>query len=144
MRSVTVVRVLLAFAAVSAGMVGAWAMLAPRSFYDNFPGSGHHWVAVDGPFNEHLVRDVGELNVALLVVLVAAFVWMTRPLLITAALAVIAYYVPHLVYHAAHTDLYSTSDAVAELGGLASNAVVALVVLFLVLRPTAERAQATT
>ncbi len=57
--------VLLAVIAIGYAGVGAWAALAPRSFYDDFPGGGRHWVAVDGPFNEHLVRDVGTLNLAL-------------------------------------------------------------------------------
>ena len=44
----------------------------PRSFYDDFPGAGRTWVAVDGPYNEHLVRDVGGLNLALAFVAVLA------------------------------------------------------------------------
>src|SRR3954464_2911879 len=39
---------------------GVWAQLAPRSFYENFPG-GEGWIAGDGPYNEHLVRDIGGL-----------------------------------------------------------------------------------
>ena len=47
--------------------VGAWALAAPRSFYDGFPMPGllGAWVASDGPYNEHLVRDVGSLYLAL-------------------------------------------------------------------------------
>lgn len=48
-------------------VVGAWALLAPASFYRAFP-LGRAWVAVDGPFNEHLLRDVGGLFLALTVV----------------------------------------------------------------------------
>ena len=33
------------------GVVGLWAAVAPHSFYDDFPGGGRHWVAVDGPFS---------------------------------------------------------------------------------------------
>ena len=55
--------------------VGTWATFFPRSFYDDFPaGSGHAWVAADGPYNEHLVRDVGALNLALAAVAIAALV----------------------------------------------------------------------
>ena len=46
------------------GVVGLWATASPESFYDDFPGMGRVWVAVDGPYNEHLVRDVGGLNLA--------------------------------------------------------------------------------
>jgi hypothetical protein len=146
-RNPRAIRVLLAYAAIGALTVGAWAMLAPRSFYDSFPGAGHSWVSADGPYNEHLVRDVGELNLALLVVVVAAILWMGRPLILTAAAALIAYYLPHFMYHAAHTDLYSRSDAIAELVSLASNVVVGVVIIALVVRPqphlVPERAQAT-
>lgn len=39
--------------------IGLWQQLAPRSFYDSFPGFGRTWVSPDGPFTEHLVRDIG-------------------------------------------------------------------------------------
>lgn len=47
--------------------VGVWATLFPRSFYDSFPGFHRIWVGVDGPYNEHLARDVGSLYLALTV-----------------------------------------------------------------------------
>ena len=46
-------------------VVGAWALLAPRSFYDSFPGIGSGWVHPSGPYNEHLVTDVGAAYLAL-------------------------------------------------------------------------------
>lgn len=98
--------------------VGVWALLAPRSFYEDFPGFGRTWVSIDGPYNEHLVRDVGALNLALLVVLVAAFVRPTRPLLTVAAGAVLAWGLPHAAYHLVRRDGLETGDLVASLGGL--------------------------
>src|SRR5438552_3858143 len=77
----TTTRVLLVIVAAGNGIVGLWASLAPHSFYDDFPGGGRHWVAVDGPFNEHLVRDVGTLNLALTVLAVAALVRPSRYLI---------------------------------------------------------------
>ena len=73
-------RILLVLLGVPSVVIGLWAGLAPRGFYDDFPGAGRSWVAPDGPFNEHLVRDVGVLNLALAVVTIAAAVWLTRPL----------------------------------------------------------------
>ena len=68
------VRVALGYLAVVTAQIGFWALLAPRSFYDSFPGLGRAWISIDGPYNDHLIRDVGALNLALLVVLVVAAV----------------------------------------------------------------------
>src|SRR3712207_9350877 len=55
------------------GVTGIWATVSPRSFYDDFPGGGHAWVGGDGPYNEHLVRDIGSWGLGVpLVVLPAA------------------------------------------------------------------------
>ena len=56
------VRVGCAALALSSAVIGVWAAFFPHAFYAHFPGGGHAWVAVDGPVNEHLVRDVGQLN----------------------------------------------------------------------------------
>lgn len=112
-------RLALGYLALNSVVVGLWAQLAPRSFYDRFPGIGQAWVAVDGPYNEHLVRDVGGLNLALTIVFVAAAISLSRPLVFTAALSAAAYGVPHLVYHALNTDGFDAADLAASLGGLA-------------------------
>ena len=106
-------RVVLALLAFSSGVIGIWAAFAPRSFYDDFPGSGHAWVAPDGPFNEHLVRDVGELNLALTLVTLVALVVLSRTLVVTTAAAWLVYSVPHLTYHLRHLDPFSGSDVVS-------------------------------
>ena len=130
-----VLRVLLAFMAISSGFIGLWALLAPRSFYDDFPGAGRHWVSADGPYNEHLVRDVGGLNLALTVVVVVAAIALVRVLVRTAAVATLVFGIPHFAYHAAHTDLYETSDSVATLFSLGLAIVLPIVVLVVVSRP---------
>lgn len=136
-----VVRVLLVIMALSSGFIGLWALLAPKSFYDDFPGAGRHWVSADGPYNEHLVRDVGGLNLALTVVVVAAVLVLGRVMVRTAAVATLAFAIPHLAYHAAHTDLYDTSDAVASIFSLALGALAPVVVLILTASstPASER-----
>ena len=58
-------RVLLAVTVVIGAYVGVWAGFFPHSFYTSFPGFGLHWIDVDGPYNEHLIRDVGSLYLAL-------------------------------------------------------------------------------
>lgn len=108
------VRILLAVLALSNLQVGMWATFAPRSFYDDFPGGDRAWVAADGPFNEHLVRDFGATNLAIGVLTIAAFIWLTRTLVVTAGLAWVVYGVPHLVYHLRHLDVYDTGDKIAN------------------------------
>ena len=56
-----VIRAALAALAVVGLSSGLWAEFSPRSFYDEFPGGGRAWVAANGPYNEHLVRDFGAL-----------------------------------------------------------------------------------
>ena len=112
-------RVALLFLVVSALLVGVWAAVAPRSFYLDFPGSSHMWVAADGPYNEHLVRDVGELNLALAVVTACALVWLTRAVTVAAALAWLVYSLPHFAYHAFNLQVLSSGDQPAELVSLA-------------------------
>jgi hypothetical protein len=96
-----VARVALLLLAVAALYQGIWAQLAPRSFYGGFPG-GMGWVATEGPFNEHLVRDIGGLANGLAVVAIAAAWTLSRPLLIANALGWLVYAVPHAVFHLAH------------------------------------------
>ena len=105
-------------------LVGVWAQFFPHGFYTSFPGMGGQWVAVDGPYNEHLVRDVGGLNLALAVVTIVALVHRTSVLVRTAALAWLVYSVPHFAYHSAHLDLYDGTDIVLLIVSLAMAVVV--------------------
>jgi hypothetical protein len=128
-----VVRVALAILALVSAELGFWAAFSPRSFFDDYPGLGRHWVRVYGPYNEHLVRDFGALNLALAVVTVVALITLGRPLVIAVAIAWLAWGVPHLVYHLRHLDMLSTGDKVANVVGLVAVPVLAVVVLVLML-----------
>jgi len=119
-------RVALVVIAGASLVVGVWAQGFPRSFYDDFPGMGRVWVAVDGPFNEHLVRDVGGLNLGLAFVAILALATGSSLLARAAGGAALLYGVPHLLYHATHTDPYDTADAIASLTSLAIAALAAL------------------
>jgi hypothetical protein len=128
----TVSRVILALLALTAVELGLWATFAPRSFFEDFPGGGRHWVAIDGPYNEHLVRDFGGLNLALAFLLVVALVHLTPVLVRTAAGASLLFAVPHFVHHARHLDVFTSSaDKVANMGllGLAIGGPVVLLLL---------------
>ena len=110
----TAVRVLLAWFAVLGLGVGGWQAFAPASFYRDFPGLGRHWVSPDGPYNEHLLRDVGQGNLALgvlaLVALLAGGVWLAR----AAGIAEVVDAVPHQLYHQAHLNALPASDRLPQ------------------------------
>jgi nucleoside-diphosphate-sugar epimerase len=114
--------------AVSALGLGLYATFWPRAFYDDFP-SGRHWVAVDGPYNEHLVRDFGGLNLGLGFVALLAAVVGGRWLLRAAAGSSLLFGVPHLAYHARHLEHYGRADQVANVVSLAGAVVIAFGVL---------------
>jgi hypothetical protein len=113
----------------SALYVGPWAGLAPRSFYDAFPGLHRVWVAVDGPYNEHLVRDVGGLYLALAVAGIVAL--LCRPGATTVMLggAWTAFAVLHLAYHLHHLDGFAPVDVVGNVVALGGTLLLALTLL---------------
>jgi hypothetical protein len=96
-----IARVALLLLAGAALYQGVWAQLAPRSFYEQFP-NGMSWVVGEGPYNEHLVRDIGGLVNGMAVVALVAAVTLSRPLLVTTAIAWLTYALPHLAFHVAH------------------------------------------
>jgi hypothetical protein len=109
------------------GLIGLWAGVAPRSFYDTFPGAGRVWIAVDGPYNEHLTRDVGALFSALAVLAGYAFINRSAPATRAAGIGTAVYSTPHVVYHVATADLLPIADAIANVGGLILGLVLGLV-----------------
>ena len=124
-------RAVLIYLTLSGLLVGVWATLFPRSFYDDFPGMGRVWIAVDGPYNEHLVRDVGQLSLALAVVSLAAAVTMQRTMVRVASVALVVNALPHLVYHLRHLDAYETADKVGNVASLSLLVVLPIAVLVL-------------
>jgi hypothetical protein len=110
-------RAALALVAAAQAQIGIWGVLAPHSFYSGYPGAGHHWVSVLGPYDEHLVRDFAAGELGLTVLLVCAAVWFERRLVLVAAAALFAAVLPHFAYHLTTTDGLSTADNIASLGG---------------------------
>ena len=103
------VRLLLAWFALFGLVVGSWQAFLPASFYRDFPGSGHRWVSPDGPYNEHLMRDVGQGTLAVgtvaLVALLAGGAWLARAV----GLAAVVANLPHQLYHQAHVSVLPTA-----------------------------------
>ena len=120
---------LLAMAVVSLG-AGFWQQVFPRSFYDDFPGFGRQRVSVDGPFNEHLMRDVGGPALAFGLLTLFALVRPSTGLVRAVALAYLVAQVPHFIYHAFHLDLLqSPLDVVLQTMSLLATIAIPLLVL---------------
>lgn len=96
--------------------VGVQAAFAPRSFFDDFP-FGRGWIAAEGgSYDEHLVRDVGVLFLALIVVTLWS-AWRGE-LLVAVAVAWLVQGVGHLAYHVGHLDGVAGADRVGLVGSL--------------------------
>jgi hypothetical protein len=118
-----------ALLALTAALVGGWAEFAPLSFYRSFPLAGHPWIAPLGPYNEHLIRDVGGLYLALLVLTGWAAIRPHLGTLRLAGAAWLAFSLPHLVFHLLHLDELGTADKIGNIVSLAVNVALALVLI---------------
>ena len=94
--------VMLALLAVPQLLVGGWALVAPRQWYDTFPGIGPHLISAEPPFNQHLATDVGAGFLATGVALVVAAVLGRRSGVYVALAAYATFAIPHFLYHATH------------------------------------------
>ena len=115
-----------------------WALPFPRSFYEDFPLPGRDWVSTLGPYDEHLVRDYGALNLALGILLVATALFLERRLTRVALADWLGYALPHFVYHTTLTEHFSPFDNVGQLGSLGLQVLLPLVLLFLTGVPPQE------
>lgn len=115
---------LLAFTGLS---VGVQALADPRGFFGDFP-FGREWVASDGPFNLHLLRDFAALNLGIGALALVALVGRSRVLTRAAGLTWLLYGVPHLVYHALNREVTGV-DLAANLTSLAVIVFAAVVAL---------------
>src|SRR4051812_27487616 len=112
--------------------VGGWAQAAPAAFYRSFPGFGRHWLPPLGPYNEHLVRDFGALNLGLATAALVAAITLTRSATAVAAAAWLVYSVPHVAFHAAHGAPFTAGDDIAVLASLSAAAAIAATAWWLV------------
>jgi hypothetical protein len=126
------IRIALIYLTVTIGLLAIWILVAPRGFYDNFPGGSAHWVSALPPYNEHLERDFGAASLGLALLAGLAAYWMDRRVIQATALAMLAAGLPHLAYHLTTTEHYSTGDNIASLIGLALDVALPLGLLYLV------------
>lgn len=134
-------RIGLAFLALTQLAVGAWQLFLPRSFYDDGPAPGNAWVSLVPPYSEHLMRDVGALNLALAVVATVAAVTVNPLMARTILIAYLVVSVPHLVFHALHLEHFTRAEALAQTIALAIGVVLPLALLGAVARarPSGQR-----
>jgi hypothetical protein len=125
------IRIALIYLAITIGWLAIWILIAPRGFYDNFPGGSAHWVSALPPYNEHLERDFGAAALGLALLAALGAYWMEKRVVQAAALTLLAAGTPHLIYHLTTTEHYSTGDNVASLIGLALDVVLPLGILYL-------------
>lgn len=110
---------------------GVPAVLAPRWFFDHFPGFGHAWTAAYPPYNEHLMTDVGAAFLTLGALLLVA-AWLADRRVTTVVLTgVLIFSGVHLVFHLVRHGALAGADLAASLTTLALG--VALPVALLVL-----------
>jgi hypothetical protein len=113
-------RACIALLAASAVVVGGWAAFLPMSFYADFPSPGRRWVSTLGPYNEHLIRDVGSMYLALFVL--SAWAWWRpepRALRMTGA-AWLVFNGLHLAWHAGHLAAFPLIDRIGNAVSLAA------------------------
>ena len=76
-------------------------------------------MAHDGPYNEHLIRDFGAMNLALTAVTLAALYFGSLAAARAAAAGWLVFSVPHFVYHFRNLEHYDTADQIGNVVSLA-------------------------
>jgi hypothetical protein len=125
-----VIRFGLIFMALAVGLVAAGILIAPKNFYDEFPGPSQ-WVSALPPYNEHLIRDFGSAGLGLAVLAGLAALWMDRRVVQAAAVVLFIGSLPHAIYHSTTTESYSTADNIFSLSGLYLEVLLPLLILYL-------------
>jgi AhpD family alkylhydroperoxidase len=123
--------VLLLAVAVPTIITGAWALLAPHGWHDDFPGFGRDWVAAFGVFNEHATRDYGGALLGLGLLLAWPVVSPRTPLRVAAPVAFLCFAAPHFAFHVAHIGELPTGDEIVNQTLNALSVAIPLALLFL-------------
>jgi len=110
--------------------LGLWAYFAPLHWYSTFPGMGMTWLPVLGPYNEHFVKDVGAMFLALgALSAVAVYHVGNRAVVVITATAWSIFNALHLIYHVGMLHMYGARDAALNAVSLSSLLVVSLLLL---------------
>lgn len=122
-------RVCVLLLAILATVVGVWAAAFPASFYGDFPSPGWGWISKLGPYDEHLVRDVGGLYLGLAALSVLTWRRATFAQLRVAGGAWLPFSAVHFLWHALHLAVFSTWHAVGNMVGIAVPLVLSILIL---------------
>jgi hypothetical protein len=98
---------------------GVPAVLAPRWFFDHFPGFGHAWTAAYPPYNAHLMTDVGAAFATLGVLLLLAAALADRKVTAVVLAGVLVFSAVHFAFHLSHHGALAGADLAASLASLA-------------------------
>ena len=110
---------------------GVPAVLAPRWFFDTFPGFGLAWTAAYPPYNAHLMTDVGAAFTTIGVLLLLA-AWLDDRRVTTVVLVgVLIFSTLHLVFHLRDHGLLHGFDLGASLTSLAAGVLAPVALLLL-------------
>jgi hypothetical protein len=95
-------------------VIGLWALVATKRWYESFPGFDPRLVAAEPPYNAHLATDAGAGFLATGIALAFAGIWGRRSGVIVALVAYLAFSIPHTVFHWVHPapGLTGTEDVV--------------------------------
>jgi hypothetical protein len=126
----TWVRIALVALGIPSAAAGLWAVLAPESWYDHFPGWDPRLVSAEPPFNAHLSTDAGSGLLASGIVLLVAAWFGDRRSVRLGLIAYLLFTVPHSAYHALNEapGLTSSQD-IQNVATLVFSVVVAVVLL---------------
>jgi hypothetical protein len=122
---------------------GLWALVAPRDWYDTFPGGGREWLPAFGPYNEHFAIDAGVGIFAAGVLALLAAGILERRVVQVAMIGYLAWSLPHAIWHLTALDALDTDDNVINVITLAITVVGPLALLLTANRlPDRTRARA--
>jgi Na+/H+ antiporter NhaC len=110
---------------------GLPATLAPRWFFDTFPGFGHAWTAAYPPYNEHLIVDLGATFTTLGVLLLVAAWIADRRVTAVVLCGVLVFSSLHLIFHVRDHGALAGADLAASLVALALGVVAPVALLML-------------
>ncbi|MBW3536664.1 MAG: hypothetical protein KY395_02700 [Actinobacteria bacterium] len=122
----SMVRLALVVLAVPNLLTGLWALLTPRSWYEDFPGTDLGWVSAFGDYNEHFIQDIGGAYLAFGVLLAYAAARPTPSLARGAAIGFLFFAGPHFVIHVFVRESLSTAGYVGTLVPLGFSVLLAL------------------